>query len=410
MLNEEYFHLRSSYLFSTIAERVREFQKQHPSEQVISLGIGDVTRPLSPVVIEALHKAVDEMAEESSFRGYGPEQGYTFLREAIATTEYRKKNIHIHANDIFVSDGSKCDVGNFQELFSNNAKVAIPDPVYPVYIDTNVMAGRSGPWKEDRYENFVYLAATAANNFFPHPPAEHVDFIYLCSPNNPTGAVATREKLQQFVDYARKEKAIILFDAAYEGFIRNPTLPHSIFEIPGAMECAVEFRSLSKTAGFTGLRAAYTVIPSSCTVTVKDTVYRLQDLWARRQSTKFNGLSYPVQRAAEAVFGYKGQAQVRELTDYYLKNATIIRAILEETGFSFAGGDNSPYIWADTDTDSWQFFDFLLEKAQVVATPGIGFGPSGKGKIRFSAFALREKILEAIKRLRPVLIEWKKTH
>lgn len=403
-VNPHYAQLQASYLFSDIERRVREFQQRRPETSLIRLGIGDVTEPLPPACIEALHKAVDEMATTSNFRGYGPEQGYGFLREAIAQHDFQARGAQISADEIFVSDGAKCDVGNIQELFAADVRVAISDPVYPVYVDTNVMAGRSGNWVQDHYQNLVYLPCTAANGYAPELPDEPVDVIYLCSPNNPTGATLTRAQLQQWVDYARANKALILFDAAYEAFIRDEELPRSIYEIPGAREVAIEFRSYSKTAGFTGLRCAYTVIPKTCMGWDSDgSPVSLHALWNRRHTTKFNGVSYPVQRAAEAVYSPAGQQQVRALSDGYLANAQRIRSAFQALGYACTGGDNSPYVWVHTGTDAWTFFDVLLEKAGVVCTPGVGFGRCGQGHVRISAFNSAANVDAALQRIRVAL-------
>lgn len=367
-INQNYQKLRASYLFADIARRVREFQVQNPDREIIRLGIGDVTRALPPACISAMHQAVDELASETRFRGYGPEQGYDFLREAIAEHDFCARGAEIAADEIFISDGAKCDTGNIQELFAKDIRVAVPDPVYPVYVDTNVMAGRTGAACDGRYEGLCYLECTPANGYVPEPPDQPLDLIYLCFPNNPTGATASREQLQAWVDYARANRALILFDAAYEAFIRDPALPHSIYEIPGAREVAIEFRSFSKTAGFTGLRCACTVVPKGCLAWDADgRAVKLHGLWNRRHSTKFNGVAYPVQRAAEAVYSPEGQAQVRELIDGYLGNAAYIREALDGLGFHCAGGDNAPYVWVDTGRDAWAFFDLLLHKAGVLS-------------------------------------------
>ncbi len=403
-VNAHYKKLKSSYLFSEIARRVKAYQEAHPSAPVIKLGIGDVTLPLPPACITAMHKATDEMGDAATFRGYGPEQGYDFLREAIAEHDFRAHGAPVDADEVFVSDGAKCDTGNFQELFATDIRVAVPDPVYPVYVDTNVMAGRTGDCVDGRYAGLTYLNCTRDNDYFPEPPATPVDLIYLCFPNNPTGATATHEQLARWVRYAAEHKALILFDAAYEAFIRDPKLPHSIYEIEGARDVAVEFRSLSKVAGFTGTRCAYTVVPKSCRV--YDDAGGLQSLhamWNRRHCTKFNGVSYPVQRAAEAVYGDAGRAQSRALTDYYLKNAAVIRDGLLALGYPLVGGVNAPYIWVRTDGDSWDFFDRLLNEAHVVTTPGSGFGSCGQGYIRISAFNSHENVVEAMARIRRVL-------
>ena len=403
-INENYLKLQASYLFSDIAKRVAAFQKANPEKDVIKMGIGDVTRGLPGACIEAFHKGVDEMAEDATFRGYGPEQGYDFLRQAIAENDFQARGAEVDAEEIFVSDGAKCDTGNIQELFSLDAKVAIPDPVYPVYLDTNVMAGRSGVFSEGRYEGLVYLDSTKENNYVPDLPGEPVDLIYLCFPNNPTGSTATKAQLTQWVDYAREHKALILFDAAYEAFIRDEQLPHSIYEIEGAREVAIEFRSFSKNAGFTGTRCAYTVVPKECMA--YDAAGKRQavhPLWNRRHCTKFNGVSYPVQRAAEAVYSDAGKAQIRELVSYYLTNADLIAQAVGELGFDYAGAANSPYIWIWGDRDSWEFFDMLLNKAGVVCTPGAGFGKCGQGYIRLSAFNSHENVARAMERIRKAL-------
>ena len=403
-INEHYLKLQSSYLFSEIAKRVSAHQEAHPDTKVIKLGIGDVTRPLPEACIEAFHKAVDEMAATRTFRGYGPEQGYGFLREKIAEEDFRARGADISADEIFVSDGAKCDTGNIQEILAVDIKVAIPDPVYPVYLDTNVMAGRTGLFGNGRYDGIVYLEATRDNAFVPDPPKEKVDLIYLCFPNNPTGATVTKDQLKTWVDYARENRALILYDAAYEAFIRNDSLPRSIYEIEGAREVALEFRSFSKTAGFTGTRCAYTVVPKSCMAyTAKGETRPLHALWNRRHTTKFNGVSYPVQRAAEAVYSKEGKAQVKALIDYYLTNAALIRKEISELGYECIGGYNSPYIWIDGKTDSWAFFDTLLEKAGVVCTPGAGFGRCGEGFIRISAFNDLENVEEAMQRIKQAL-------
>lgn len=403
-INEHYLKLQASYLFSNIAKRVAMFQEQNPNKDVIKLGIGDVTNPLPEACIQAFHKAVDEMAVETSFHGYGPEQGYDFLRQAIARNDFQSRGAEISEDEIFVSDGSKCDTGNIQELFSLDARVAIPDPVYPVYLDTNVMAGRTGNFADGRYQGILYLDSTLENNYVPNLPNEPVDLIYLCFPNNPTGSTATREQLKQWVDYARENKALILFDAAYEAFIRDDALPHSIYEIEGAREVAIEFRSFSKNAGFTGTRCAYTVVPKDCMAyDSKGSKQAIHPLWNRRHCTKFNGVSYPVQKAAEAVYTEEGKAQVRQLVEGYLKNADLIGKVVGELGFKYVGGDNSPYIWIKTDRDSWDFFDLLLNEAAVVCTPGAGFGKCGQGYIRLSAFNSQENVTRAMERIRQAL-------
>lgn len=403
-INEHYLKLQASYLFSDIARRVAAFQEKNPQVEVIKLGIGDVTKPLPAACISAFHKAIDEMAVDSSFRGYGPEQGYAFLREAIATHDFQARGADIGADEIFVSDGAKCDTGNIQELFSQQTRIAIPDPVYPVYLDTNVMAGRTGSYKDGRYEGIVYLDSTWENNFVPSLPEQKVDLIYLCFPNNPTGSTITKAELQNWVEYARETNALILFDAAYEVFIRDDSLPRSIYEIPGAKEVAIEFRSYSKSAGFTGTRCAYTVVPKECRAYDSlGTKQLLHPLWNRRHCTKFNGVSYPVQRAAEATYSAEGKVQVRELADYYLKNAALVRQEMAQLNFRFVGGENSPYVWIDGGRDSWEFFDMLLNKAGVVCTPGAGFGRCGNGYIRISAFNSPENVQKAMTRIREAL-------
>ncbi|HTB81410.1 MAG TPA: LL-diaminopimelate aminotransferase [Opitutaceae bacterium] len=403
-INENYTKLKASYLFSDIAKRVTTYAQAHPDQTVIRLGIGDVTEPLPPVCIEALHAATDEMAKRATFKGYGPEQGYAFLREAIAQHDYAARGCKVEPDEIFVSDGSKCDCGNIQEIFSADTRLAIPDPVYPVYVDTNVMAGRTGPNRDGRYEGITYLECTAANGYVPAVPAAPVDLIYLCFPNNPTGAVATRAQLAAWVDFARKNKAVILYDAAYEAYIRDPQIPHSIYEIEGARDVAIEFRSFSKTAGFTGTRCAFTVVPKTLTASdAAGNAQPLHALWNRRHTTKFNGVSYPIQKAAAAIYTDVGRQQVRALTDFYLGNAKLIRNAVANLGFKHAGGENAPYIWINTGRDSWEFFDALLNKAQVVCTPGAGFGKCGEGHVRISAFNSRENVEAALTRIAAAL-------
>jgi len=403
-LNENYLKLQSSYLFSEIAKRVAAFQKENPGKEVIRLGIGDVTRALPEACIEAFHKATDEMADDATFRGYGPEQGYDFLREAIAREDFQARGAEINADEVFVSDGAKCDTGNIQELFAGDINVAIPDPVYPVYIDTNVMAGRTGKYKDGRYDGGTYLDCTKENHFVPELPREPVDLIYLCFPNNPTGATITKAELEKWVDYARKNRALIIYDAAYEEFIRDEELPRSIFEIKGAREVAIESRSYSKTAGFTGVRCAYTVIPKECMAyDAAGNKHPLHGFWNRRHTTKFNGVSYPGQRAAEATYSEEGKKQVKELSNYYLEKAKLIRQTDTGLGLACTGGENSPYIWVDTQRDSWEFFSMLLEKAGVVTTPGAGFGRCGQGFIRISAFNSRVNVEKALTRIKEAL-------
>jgi LL-diaminopimelate aminotransferase len=396
-INENYPKLSASYLFSEVGRRVKDFQATHPGREVIRLGIGDVTLPLAPAVVAAFTAAVEEMASASSFRGYGPDLGYDFLRSAIAEVDYRARGAEISADEIAVSDGAKCDTANIQELFAHDIRIAVPDPVYPVYVDTNVMAGRTGAFHDGRYAGLIYLDCTEDNGFVPDTPKSRVDLVYLCFPNNPTGASITRERLAAWVEYARRSRALILYDAAYAAYIRDPSLPQSIFEIPGARECAIEFRSFSKTAGFTGTRCAYTVVPRDCTAwDSSGAAHSLLDLWTRRQSTKFNGVSYPVQRAAAAVYTPQGQRETRGQADYYLGNAKLIRESLTAMGYPCTGGDNTPYIWVQVGTDSWKFFDDLLDSAGVVVTPGAGFGSCGEGYVRISAFNMREQVQKAM--------------
>lgn len=401
-INENYQKLQASYLFSDIAKRVAAYQEANPGKKLIKLGIGDVTRALPEACIKALHAATEEMANDHTFRGYGPEQGYDFLREAIARHDFQARGADIEADEVFVSDGAKCDSGNFQEIFSSDIRVAVTDPVYPVYVDTNVMAGRTGHWNSEtgRYDGLVYLDGNKENGFIPDLPAEPVDLIYLCFPNNPTGTTATKEQLKQWVDYARANKALILFDAAYEAFITDENVPHSIYEVEGAREVAIEFRSFSKTAGFTGTRCAYTVVPKACMAyTESGEAVSVHGLWNRRHTTKFNSVSYPIQRAAEAVYSEQGQAQIKQLIAYYLSNAKYIRGKMEALGYACIGGENSPYIWIDGKCDSWVFFDKLLDEAAVVCTPGAGFGKCGEGYIRISAFNSFENVQEAMERI-----------
>jgi LL-diaminopimelate aminotransferase len=399
-INENYLKLKPSYLFSEISTRVAAFQEANPAKEIIRLGIGDVTRALPKACIDAFHKAVDEMAFDSTFKGYGPEQGYAFLREKIALSDYQARGADIRSDEIFVSDGAKGDTANIQEIFSADIRIAIPDPVYPVYLDTNVMAGRAGNPDDGRYSAIVYLDSTDKNHFIPDLPKENVDLIYLCFPNNPTGATITKDQLKPFVDYARQNKALILYDAAYEAFINDESLPRSIYEIEGAREVAIEFRSFSKTAGFTGTRCAFTVVPKDCRAyDAAGKKHLLHAFWNRRQTTKFNGVSYPVQKAAEAIYSDAGTIQVKELIHYYMNNASLIRQSMQSLGYACAGGENSPYIWVKTGLDSWEFFDMLLKKAGVVCTPGAGFGRCGQGYIRISAFNSHENVARAMEKI-----------
>ena len=405
-VNENYLKIQASYLFTEIAHRVKAHQEANPGAKIIRLGIGDVTEPLAPAVIAAMHKAVDDLATRERFYGYGPEQGYAFLREAVAKNDFQDRGIDIAADEIFISDGAKCDCGNIQELFGPDVKIAVGDPVYPVYVDTNVMAGRTGANVDGRYGNLVYLDCTAENGYVPAPSCLRapVDVVYLCYPNNPTGAVATKAQLQEWVDWAKANKALVLFDAAYEAFIRTPGIPHSIYECAGARDCAIEFRSYSKTAGFTGVRCGYTVVPKGLAGYKADgTPVELRPFWTRRQTTKFNGASYITQRGAEAIYSDEGKAQTKATIDFYLKNAKIVKDALVKLGYDVTGGENSPYLWVNVKGDSWVFFDKLLKEANVVTTPGAGFGKDGQGYIRISAFNSRANVEEAVQRLAKVL-------
>jgi LL-diaminopimelate aminotransferase len=403
-INSNYLKLKAGYLFPEIARRVREFSEKNPSANVIRLGIGDVTLPLPPSIVRAGQAAFAEMGETDGFRGYGPEQGYEFLRRAIVDGDFKPRGAAVDADEVFISDGSKCDTGNIQEIFSRDARIAVPDPVYPVYVDTNVMAGRTGAVDATgRYAGLTYLNSTCETGFLPELPAEPVDVIYLCFPNNPTGATATKDELAKWVKYARANGSLILFDAAYEAFISDPTLPHSIYEIDGARECAIEFRSFSKTAGFTGTRCAYTVVPKELKGKASDGSFvSLHVLWNRRQSTKFNGVSYPIQKASEACYTDDGKNEIRAMIAYYMNNARIIREGLSKSGLDVFGGVNAPYIWLKTPKklSSWEFFDKLLNEAHVVGTPGAGFGACGEGYFRISAFGSLGNVEEAMERMR----------
>ena len=402
-INENYLLLKSSYIFAEIAQRVNKFQEENPKAEIIRLGIGDVTKPLPPTVLKEFKNAVDEMGQPDTFRGYGPEQGYSFLIQEIIKNDFQSRGIELDSDEVFISDGAKCDTGNIQEIFGLDNVVAVTDPVYPVYVETNVMAGRTGPMDEEgRYQKLVYLPCTAENDFVPSLPEEPVDLIYLCLPNNPTGTVLNKEELSRWVNYARENKSIILFDAAYEAYIQEDNIPHSIYEIEGAKEVAIEFRSFSKNAGFTGTRCAYTVVPKQ--VMAYDSegkAQALNPLWNRRQTTKFNGVSYPIQRAAEAVYTPEGQSEIKEYINYYMENARIIRESLKKIGLNVYGGVNSPYIWIKTPEgmDSWEFFDLLLNEVHVVGTPGSGFGPSGEGYFRITAFNTLENTKKAMERI-----------
>ena len=401
-INENYLKLKSSYLFVEVSRRESEFIKANPDADIIKMGIGDVTKPLVPAVVDAFKNAVDEMGNADTFRGYGPEQGYDFLAETIAENDYKKYGVDIDKSEIFISDGAKCDTGNIQEIFGLDNKIAVTDPVYTVYVDTNVMAGRTGEMNDGMYEGLTYLKCNAENNFIPELPEEPVDIIYLCYPNNPTGTTLTKDQLKVFIDYAKENKAIILFDAAYEAFISEDNVPHTIYEIEGAREVAIEFKSFSKTAGFTGTRCAYTIVPKELIGYDSDgNEIEINPLWNRRQTTKFNGVSYPVQKAAEATYSEEGKAQIREIISYYMNNAQVIRESLTGIGLTVYGGVNSPYIWVKTpnNMDSWDFFDILLNEANVIGTPGSGFGPSGEGYLRLTAFNTLENTKEAMDRI-----------
>ena len=398
-INENYLKLPGSYLFSTIAKKVNAYQSGNPEAEILRLGIGDVTQPLAPAIIEALHKAVDEMADQETFRGYAPDLGYEFLRTAIANHDYRNRGCDIAADEIFVSDGAKCDSGNIQEIFGLNNKIAVCDPVYPVYVDTNVMAGRTGNYNPETgsFDGMIYMPCMEENNFVPEFPKETPDIIYLCFPNNPTGATITREQLQEWVDYANRVGAVIIYDAAYEAYITEEDIPHSIYECKDARNCAIELHSFSKNAGFTGVRLGYTVVPKD----LKCGDVKLHDLWARRHGTKYNGAPYIVQRAGEAVYSETGKAQLKAQVDYYMRNASVIYEGLKNAGYSVSGGINAPYVWLKTPDhmSSWDFFDKLLHEANVVGTPGSGFGAHGEGYFRLSAFGTYEKTVKAVERI-----------
>ena len=402
-VNENFAKLKAGYLFPEIGRRVNAFAQANPDAGIIKLGIGDVTEPLAPAVIDAMHKAVDDMATTDAFHGYGPEQGYAFLREAIVENDYKVRDIQVDADEIFVSDGAKCDTGNMQEIFGVDNVLAVTDPVYPVYVDTNVMAGRTGEGDDaGRYANIVYMPCTAENDFVPELPTDPVDMIYLCYPNNPTGAVATKAQLKKWVDYAIENKAVILYDAAYEAFIRDDSIPHSIYEIEGARKVAIEFRSFSKTAGFTGVRCGFTVVPKDVVAYTKSgDAQPLHPIWNRRHCTKFNGVSYITQKGAEAVYSAEGKQQVQKTIDLYMSNADMMRQALSEQGYTVYGGEHAPYIWLHTPegVDSWAFFDLLMNKAHVVGTPGAGFGAAGEGYFRLSAFNDPAKVKEAMDRI-----------
>ncbi len=405
-INENYLKLQAGYLFPEIGRRVREYQASHPDAKIIRMGIGDVVLPLAPSVINAFHEGVDEMARQTTFKGYGPEQGYDFLREAIKNNDYKERGVDLSIDEIFISDGSKCDTGNILEIFGAKNTIAVQDPAYPVYVDTTVMGGRTGKVQQNGfYEGIVYMPCTAENHFSPSLPSQKADLIFLCYPNNPTGTTATKEELAKWVSYAKANKSIILFDAAYEAFISEDHVPHSIYEIEGAKEVAIEFRSFSKTAGFTGTRCAFTVVPKELMgYTESGEAYSIHKLWYRRQSTKFNQVSYPVQKAAAAIYTPEGKKEVKATIAYYMENARIMRESFTQLGFKVFGGINAPYVWIHSGSGltSWELFDKLLSEAHVVGTPGSGFGPSGEGYFRFSSFADREKVVEAMERIKKI--------
>ena len=398
-INENYLKLPGSYLFSNIAKKINAYQSENPEAEILRLGIGDVTQPLAPAIIEALHKAVDEMANAETFHGYAPDLGYEFLRNAIAKNDYKDRGCDIAADEIFVSDGAKCDSGNIQEIFGLDNKIAVCDPVYPVYVDTNVMAGRSGEYNPNtqNFDGMIYMPCLEENDFVPDFPKENPDIIYLCFPNNPTGATITKAQLQEWVDYAKRIGAVIIYDAAYEAYITEEEIPHSIYECEGARECAIELHSFSKNAGFTGVRLGYTVVPKD----LKCGDVQLHSLWARRHGTKYNGAPYIVQRAGEAVYSDAGKAQLKEQVDYYMQNAKVIYEGLKNAGYSVSGGINAPYVWLKTPDNmtSWEFFDKLLHEANVVGTPGSGFGAHGEGYFRLSAFGSHENTIKAVERI-----------
>lgn len=403
LVNEHFLKLPGNYLFAEVAKKVNAYKASHPKTKIISLGIGDVTRPLAPAVVEAMHKAVDEMSNAATFHGYGSERGYEFLREAIVKNDYLPRGIHLDINEVFINDGAKSDTANIQELLRWDNNIGVTDPVYPVYIDSNAMIGRTGEYEGNRWSAVTYFPCTAENDFIPSIPDRRVDMIYLCYPNNPTGTVLCKEELRKWVNFALKNDSIIFYDAAYEAYIRDKDIPHSIYEIKGARKCAIEFRSYSKTAGFTGVRCGYTIVPKDLTAVTLDgrTRIGLNQMWDRRQSTKFNGASYISQRAAEAIYSAQGKQQVNEIIAYYMENARIMLETLRRLGFKAYGGENAPYIWVKTpgQADSWNFFDRLLYGCGVVCTPGIGFGPSGEGYFRLTAFGTREDVTEAMKRM-----------
>ena len=403
LVNTHFLNLQENYLFADIAKRVKAFKVTHPKADVISLGIGDVTQPLCPAVTEAMHKAVDEMAHAETFRGYGPEQGYDFLREAIVKNDFLPRGVRLDIDEVFINDGAKSDTGNFQELLHWDDYIGVTDPIYPVYIDSNVMIGRTGTLRDGRWSNVAYMPITAENGFVPQiPTGRPVEVIYLCYPNNPTGTVITKDEMRKWVNYALKNDSLILFDAAYQAYIQDPDIPHSIYEIRGARKCAVEFRSFSKTAGFTGIRCGYTIVPKDLTLSdLEDNRISANKLWLRRQCTKFNGTSYVSQRAAEAIYSPEGKEQIQQTIDYYMDNARRMLSMLRSLGYEVYGGENAPYVWMKTPkgTSSWKFFEQMLYGPGVVCTPGVGFGPSGEGYVRFTAFGSHESTDEALRRI-----------
>lgn len=402
LVNEHFLKLQSNYLFSDIAKKVNSFKVTHPKQKIIRMGIGDVTQPLAPAVIEAMHKAVDEMASRETFHGYGPEQGYPFLIDAIIKNDYESIGVSLEPSEVFISDGAKSDCGNIGDLLRHDNSIGVTDPVYPVYIDSNVMAGRTGTWENGTWSDVVYIPCTAENQFIPELPSRRVDIIYLCYPNNPTGTTLTKEELKKWVNYALANDAIIMYDSAYEAYIQDPNIPHSIYEIKGAKKVAIEFRSFSKTAGFTGVRCGYTVVPKEVSATtLKGERVFLNKLWLRRQCTKFNGTSYITQRGAEAVYSPEGKEQVRQTINYYMNNARLMKEGLEACGLQVYGGENAPYLWVKTSDglSSWKFFEKLLYEVYIVSTPGVGFGPSGEGYLRLTAFGDHKDTLEAIQRI-----------
>jgi LL-diaminopimelate aminotransferase len=407
LVNEHFLKLPGNYLFSDIAKKVNTYKVTHPKEKIIRLGIGDVTQPLAPAIIEAMHKAVDEMAVQETFRGYGPEQGYSFLIDTILKNDFASRGISLEPSEIFISDGAKSDTGNIGDILRHDNSVGVTDPVYPVYIDSNVMGARAGNLESGKWSNIVYIPCLADNDFIPELPSRRVDILYLCYPNNPTGTTLTKDELKRWVNYALANDTLILFDAAYEAYIQDPDIPHSIYEIKGAKKVAIEFRSFSKTAGFTGMRCGYTVVPKELNgFTLEGERVQLNKLWNRRQCTKFNGTNYITQRAAEAVYSPEGKEQVKEIINYYMTNARIMKEGLQQCGLKVYGGDNAPYLWIKTPKGltSWKFFEKMLYEVSIVGTPGVGFGPSGEGYLRLTAFGDRDNTLEAMARLKKWLI------